>query len=740
MQTGYEYDATAAPVLVRKFGSIYGHPVNALADGDEIAAFGNQDGSLRGGSVHIDQGYQIGFVGNSGDEIVFFYWDSFDQKEYLCDAVYSLVPDDHLGSFSNPYILNIPSPPSPPPPSAPPPVYVCADIPLVSGWQMASFHCSGLSINGFDILQSAAFQQDDIIKTREGSLIFASFDGSSWQGLLVSMGLSYARGYMLFFSGVAGSVLSQAGNAQIPPEVVELQAGWNWVGHAPFVNYGLNSEIEIVSGGFTVDDIIKTRSGSNLRFSSYDGSSFQGSLANLEPTVGYKIYVSQPTTFRYLQKGSRRLEERAHRLEEGRRLDTLNSGCTAHFTTSSNLGGFADTATMSPAIVTLDGTQIGYPVDGTTSTTTCDQLAAIGVADGLVRGTSDYISTGFALGIIGTAGETIEFRYWNAASETEYYVEFRYTMVSGGTIGSFSSPKKLVLSATPFCYPCAVGCDYYFLANVAMVELSDGQECVHNEASGTCEISVSGGTWPCHTGIATDSPACYTPCESPPPLSPPVSADSPPALPPPPPKPPPSPPPPAPAPFGQCGTCTHLCVPGDSDACGYVASTECTVMDGTCKAPLFSLGNYVCYDGDAASSAECYVPAPPPPPGPPPSPPPPPPPGKPPRPPPPPFSPPNQSPPSPLLPGANSFQNCGTCTHVEVSGVFLGLNDAVCEPDDASNVAAASSSTAYSGASKVCVYTGGDLCYNTNQDAAGTDCYQLAPPESAASPGIHARP
>jgi hypothetical protein len=729
--TGFADDATAAPVVVRKFGSLYGHPFNPSADGDQIAAFGNQDGTLRGVSTKIDQGFQVGFVGQSGDEIVFFYWDSIEQLEFLCDVVYVLVPDDHLGSFSNPYVLNIPSPPSPPPPHAPPPAYVCEDIPLVQGWQLVSFHCSGLSTNGFDILDSVSFQQDDIIKTRDGSLIFASFDGASWQGLLTTMGLSFARGYMIFFSGVAGSIMTQSGSAQIPLETVQLNAGWNWIGHPPFDDHGLLSGIEILTGGFTVDDIVKTRRGSNLRFSSYDGSQFQGSLASLVPTEGYKIYVSQATTFRYLPTTGRRLEERARLLEmdegshAGRRLDTLNSGCVAHFTTSTELGGFADTATMSPSIVTLDGTQTGYPVDGTTSTTTCDQVAAIGVADGLVRGTSDYISTGFAVGIIGTAGETIEFRYWNAASQTEYYVEFRYVMVAGGTIGSFSSPKELVISATPFCYPCAVGCDYYFLASVAMVELGDGQECVHNEASGTCEIAASGGTWECHVGIATDSATCYTPCGSPPPaLPPPPDAGSPPS---PPPAPPPSHAPP-PASFDQCATCTHLCVPGDDGTCGFASSTSCTVVDGTCKAPLFSLGNYVCYDGDSASASECYVPAPPPPPRPPPSPPPPPPPGGPPNTPPPPGSPPNQSPPAPLLPGANSFQNCGTCTHVDVDGVFLGLNDAVCESDVASNVADASSSTAYSGAVNVCVYTDGNLCYNTNQDAAGTDCYQVAPP------------
>jgi len=47
---------------------------------------------------------------------------------------------------------------------------------------------------------------------------------------------------------------------------------------------------------------------------------------------------------------------------------------------------------MVPAIVTLDGVQIGHPVDkAPDGTTSCDQIAAIGVADGIVRGLSHHI-------------------------------------------------------------------------------------------------------------------------------------------------------------------------------------------------------------------------------------------------------------------------------------------------------------------------------------------------------------
>lgn len=53
------------------------------------------------------------------------------------------------------------------------------------------------------------------------------------------------------------------------------------------------------------------------------------------------------------------------------------------------------------------------------------------------------------MGILGTAAEEIEFKYWNDAQQQEYHVELRYTMVADGTIGSVSDPQQLVLSIAP---------------------------------------------------------------------------------------------------------------------------------------------------------------------------------------------------------------------------------------------------------------------------------------------------
>ena len=133
-----------------------------------------------------------------------------------------------------------------------------------------------------------------------------------------------------------------------------------------------------------------------------------------------------------------------------RMKDAINPGCTAHFVMD-DVGGLPDAASMMPAYVTLDGVQIGYPEDGTTQKTSCDQIAAVRGTS--VRGTSGLITQGFSVGIIGTAGEEIEFKYWNEANQQEYSVEFRYTMEANGLVGSFNQSQggaqELVLSLPP---------------------------------------------------------------------------------------------------------------------------------------------------------------------------------------------------------------------------------------------------------------------------------------------------
>ena len=196
-------------------------------------------------------------------------------------------------------LLPPPSSPPPPPPSTPP--SGCKDITLqTQGWQFISFNCiEGAS--SFDlVLRSAMFEIDDKILSREGRLLFATYDGAKWVGNLEEKGFSSARGYKVLYSGEVGAVLTQSGDAA-PVEDVELSSGWNWIGHAPLVSYPINSGVTTIGGTqFTANDQIKTRLGSALSFTTYTGSKFEGGLTELTPGVGYEVKVTQAVTFRYV--------------------------------------------------------------------------------------------------------------------------------------------------------------------------------------------------------------------------------------------------------------------------------------------------------------------------------------------------------------------------------------------------------------------------------------------------------
>ena len=77
----------------------------------------------------------------------------------------------------------------------------------------------------------------------------------------------------------------------------------------------------------------------------------------------------------------------------------LASGCTPHFVMG-DVSLFDATASMVPATASLNGAQIGPPVDSS-----CDEVASVGVSDGIVRGISTQIDQGFSVPIIGRRAE-----------------------------------------------------------------------------------------------------------------------------------------------------------------------------------------------------------------------------------------------------------------------------------------------------------------------------------------------
>ena len=167
---------------------------------------------------------------------------------------------------------------------------------------MISFNCIGNLSNTNNVLETVStWGTDDKIMTRDPFLKFATFNSVKFVGGLMNHDrLSMSLGYKIYYTGAPGAVLEQAGLPQLPVQHVKLASGWNWIGHAPLHIYPLNETAPVVgSPQFSADDQVVTRTGSNLKLSTFTGNQWAGNLAQLTPGIGYEFKVSKAVTFCY---------------------------------------------------------------------------------------------------------------------------------------------------------------------------------------------------------------------------------------------------------------------------------------------------------------------------------------------------------------------------------------------------------------------------------------------------------
>ena len=66
------------------------------------------------------------------------------------------------------------------------------------------------------------------------------------------------------------------------------------------MSYNLSSDLLLRRGtSWSVDDRFRTRSLNTLLTANWDGAKFQGPLKELQPGVGYEVYVAEEVTFAY---------------------------------------------------------------------------------------------------------------------------------------------------------------------------------------------------------------------------------------------------------------------------------------------------------------------------------------------------------------------------------------------------------------------------------------------------------
>ena len=198
--------------------------------------------------------------------------------------------------------------------------------------------------------------------------------------------------------------------------------------------------------------------------------------------------------------------------------------CTKHWSVG-DVSQMSASASILLARATLDGDKFGYGhsplVDGKQMETSCDQIAAFGVIDRVIRGTSILVNKGFSLGMIGNTGDEIEFKYWSAEKEKEYFVygkfkgpnfndEPTYKMANGGSLGSWVPGKelKLRLCETRPCDPCANSCTKLSFNGDNLDLLSIGRKCAANEER-KCVVEVQNEIHECFNN---DLASCYESC------------------------------------------------------------------------------------------------------------------------------------------------------------------------------------------------------------------------------------
>ena len=166
---------------------------------------------------------------------------------------------------------------------------------------MISFNCIGNMSNTWRALETVTtWNPDDKIMTRDPFLKFAVFDGERFVGDLVNHNqLSMSLLYKVYYSGAPGAMIEQTGIPQLPVENVVLQAGVNWIGHAPLHAYKIDEIEPVGTRRFSADDQIKTRTGSRLEYSTFTGAQWAGGLSQLTPGSGYEFKVKQAVTFCY---------------------------------------------------------------------------------------------------------------------------------------------------------------------------------------------------------------------------------------------------------------------------------------------------------------------------------------------------------------------------------------------------------------------------------------------------------
>jgi hypothetical protein len=158
---------------------------------------------------------------------------------------------------------------------------------LTTGWNWISFNVlpSDLSLNSvfFGILA-----QVEQVKTQTQSVIRS---GGTWKGDLANMnGIGQYKMYKVKVS--AACILTVTGTAIASATPIPLVSGWNWVAYLPTTAMSITTALNSING-----QVLQIKS--LTQSATYNGSTWSGTLTQLEPGQGYAIKMNGPGTLIY---------------------------------------------------------------------------------------------------------------------------------------------------------------------------------------------------------------------------------------------------------------------------------------------------------------------------------------------------------------------------------------------------------------------------------------------------------
>jgi hypothetical protein len=158
---------------------------------------------------------------------------------------------------------------------------------LLSGWNWISFNVlpADLSLNS---VFNGIIPQVEQVKTQ---IMSAIRNSGVWKGNMANMnGIGQYKMFKVKVS--AACTLTVTGTAVLSATPIQLAGGWNWVAFLPITAMPIATALDSIKG-----QVLEVKSLTQSAI--YNGTSWSGSLTQLEPGQGYAIKMSGPGTLTY---------------------------------------------------------------------------------------------------------------------------------------------------------------------------------------------------------------------------------------------------------------------------------------------------------------------------------------------------------------------------------------------------------------------------------------------------------